>query len=103
MRARRRGPPSRSASPKPRSRAGDLDARGQALDVPLERAGKRLVEVVEVEDEVALGRREAAEVREMGVTAELHVEAGAGRAARSCAITAAAPRKNANGELSIRP
>jgi hypothetical protein len=34
--------------------AGDLEARCESLDVPFERAGKRLVEVVQVEDEIAL-------------------------------------------------
>ena len=34
----------------------DLEAGGEALDVPLERAVARLVEVVDVEDEPALGR-----------------------------------------------
>ena len=33
----------------------DLDARREALDIPLERALERLVEIVEVEEEVTLG------------------------------------------------
>ena len=33
--------------------AGDLEACGESLDVPFERAGERLVEVVQVEDEIA--------------------------------------------------
>jgi hypothetical protein len=33
----------------------DLEARGEALDIPLERAGMGLVEVVDVEDEVTFG------------------------------------------------
>src|SRR4051794_20481236 len=37
---------------------------------------RRLVEVVDVEDELALGRGEAAEVRHVGVAAELRVQAG---------------------------
>src|SRR4051794_19777991 len=49
----------------------DLEARGQALDVPLERAGMRLVEVVDVEDQAAVGRGEHAEVAEVRVPAEL--------------------------------
>ena len=43
--------------------AGDLDARGQALDVPLPRPGVTLVEVVEAEEQVALRRPEDPEVR----------------------------------------
>ena len=55
--------------------SSDLEARREPLDIPLERAGKRLVEVVQVEDEIALRGGEAAEVREVGVAAELHLEA----------------------------
>jgi hypothetical protein len=49
--------------------SGDLEAGDQALDVPLPRARQRLVEVVEVEDQVAVGRGEAAEVREVRIAA----------------------------------
>ena len=56
--------------------ACDLEARHEPLHVPLERAGERLVEVVEVEDERALGRRVAADVREVRVSAELRPEPG---------------------------
>jgi hypothetical protein len=45
----------------------DVEARCEALDVPLERAGERLVEIVEVEDEVAFRRREAAEVSQVRI------------------------------------
>ena len=83
--------------------ARHLEARREALQVPLERAGERLVEVVQVEDEVALGRGEATEVREVRVTAELRRQVGARGARDVGAMTAAAPRKNANGETSIRP
>ena len=55
--------------------AADLEARGEALHIPLERAGQRLVEVVEVEDEIPLGRRVAADVGEVRVAAELRLEA----------------------------
>ena len=72
--------------------AGDLEARREPLHVPLERSGQRLVEVVEVEDERALGRGVAADVGEVGVAAELRAQSGPGVGARSCAITAAAPR-----------
>ena len=52
----------------------DLDAHREPLHVPLERPGQRLVEVVQIEDEVALGRAEAAEVAEVRVAAELSLE-----------------------------
>ena len=48
---------------------GHLDARGEPLHVPLERAGEGLVEVVHVEHERPLGRAEPAEVEEVRVAA----------------------------------
>ena len=54
----------------------DLDARGEPLDVPLPRPLVRLVEVVEVEDEPAVGGGEDAEVRQVRVAAELGGDAG---------------------------
>jgi len=59
---------------------GDRDARGEPLDVPFERAGKGLVEVVDVEHELPLRRGEAAKVREVRVAAELDVNRRTGRA-----------------------
>jgi hypothetical protein len=47
---------------------------GEPLDVPLERAGQRLVEVVDAEHEPPVGRREPTEVRQMRVAAQLHLE-----------------------------
>ena len=61
----------RSASGEPVVAPGDRQARGEPLDVPLPRARERLVEVVDVEHELALGRAEDAEVREVGVAADL--------------------------------
>jgi hypothetical protein len=55
---------------------GDLDARGEALEIPLEWPRQRLVEVVQVEHEVALRRCEAAEVEEVSVARELDDEIG---------------------------
>ena len=54
----------------------EVQARGQALDVPLPRRGQRLVEVVDGEGEVAFGRREVAEVADVGVAARLDVQSG---------------------------
>jgi hypothetical protein len=59
--------------------AGDEDAGGEALDVPLPGAGQGLVEVVHVEHELALGGRVAAEVRQVGVAADLGGDAADGR------------------------
>ena len=52
----------------------DREARGHALHVVLERPGERLVEVVQAEEQGALRRCEQAEVRQVGVAAELHLE-----------------------------
>ena len=83
--------------------AGHHDAGGQPLHVPLPGPGQCLVEVVAVEDELAFGRTEDAEVGEVGVAADLGVEPERGVAERSDAMTRAAPRKKVNGETSIRP
>ena len=58
------------------------DARREAFDVPFPRSRERLVEVVDVEDEVPLGCCEHAEVGEVCVTTRLHTVAshrGAGK------------------------
>ena len=57
----------------------DDDARGEALDVPFPRPGKRLVEVVRVEDERPLRRSEQAEVRDVRVAAGLDGDVAARR------------------------
>ncbi len=58
--------------------AGEDEAGGHAFDVPLEGAADGLVEVVEVEDEAAVGGGEGAEVADVGVAAELGMDAGVG-------------------------
>ena len=60
--------------------AHDLEAGREPLDVPLPRTGQRLVEVVDVEQHPPLRGAEQAEVRQMGVAAQLHGDAGPGRA-----------------------
>ena len=57
---------------------GQDHAGGQALDVPFPGRRQRFIQVIDVEDHVALGRGKAAEVREVGVPTGLHPEAGAG-------------------------
>nr|GFD53734.1 hypothetical protein [Tanacetum cinerariifolium] len=49
---------------------GDQKARHQALEVPLPGAGVRLVEVIDAEQQVALGCGEAAEVHQVAVAAD---------------------------------
>ncbi len=58
---------------------GDLGAGGHPLDVPLPRAGQRLVEVVRAEDEPAIRSRESTEVRDVRVPARLHEDTRIGR------------------------
>jgi hypothetical protein len=53
---------------------GDDQAHGQPLEVPLPRPGQRLVEIVDVEHEIAFGRAEQPEVEHVGIAAQLHTE-----------------------------
>ncbi len=57
----------------------DVQAGAQPLDVPLPRPGQGLVEVVDVEDHVALGRGELPEVGHVRITTRLYLHAGRGR------------------------
>ena len=52
--------------------AGHGQAGRQPLDVPLERAGQGLVEVVDIEDQPPRGRGERPEIGQVRVTAQLH-------------------------------
>ena len=51
--------------------AGEHHAGGEALQVPLPRAGRGLVKIVEVEHQSAVGRRIGAEVMDMRIAAQL--------------------------------
>ena len=53
----------------------DGQARGETLHVPFPRSMSRLVEIVDVEQELPLGGAEQTEVRDVGVTARLNDEA----------------------------
>ena len=57
--------------PEPIVLRGDHEARGHPLDVVLERARQRLVEVVQIEQQPPFGRSERTEVRQVGVPAQL--------------------------------
>ncbi len=61
-----------------RGAAGEHERGGHALQVPLEGAANGFVEVVDVEDEAAVGRGVGAEVAHVGVAAELADDAGGG-------------------------
>ena len=63
------------AAGQPELVAGDGDRGREALQVPLEGARQRLVEVVDVEVQAALGRVEDPEVGEVRVTTDLGREA----------------------------
>ncbi len=52
--------------------SGDRDARRQALEVPFPRPFQGLVEIIEVEHQLALGGRKQPEVGQMRVAARLH-------------------------------
>ena len=54
----------------------DFHAGGQPLDVPFPRAGRRLIEVVDVEDQQPLRGAEDAEVRQVRIPAGLHGQPG---------------------------
>ena len=79
------------------------DACRQPLEVDGEvDAGQRLVEIIDVEKNELLRGVEGAEVHEMAVAAGLHGDPALGSCLRSCAMTAAAPRRKVNGLTSIR-
>ncbi len=61
------------------ARPARVTRSGHALQVPLEGAADGFVEVVDVEDEAAVGRGKSAEVAHMGVAAELADDAGGGQ------------------------
>ena len=59
-----------------RARSALVDARCEALDVPLPRGGQRFVEIVDIEDDVAFRRCEYPEVLDVAVAAGLDDDAG---------------------------
>ncbi len=59
--------------------SGDLEAGDQSLEVPFEGPRQRLVEVVGIEDQMALGGTEDPEVAHVRIPAELRPESGVGR------------------------
>jgi hypothetical protein len=59
--------------------AGDDQRGGHALQIPLEGAADGLVEVVDVEDQPAVGGGIGSQVAHVGVAAELDCEAGRGQ------------------------
>ncbi len=58
--------------------AHDLEAGGQAFDVPFPRTRERFVKVVDVEEHSPFGGAEHAEVREVGIATELDPDARTG-------------------------
>ena len=51
----------------------DDEARGEPLQVPFKGCGQGLVEIVDIEDEVSLGRGEATEIHQMTVAAGMNI------------------------------
>src|SRR5918995_97049 len=99
---RRLGGPAADRLVEPGRLGGDHEAGGQPLDVPLPGAGQGLVEVVETEGQISLRGGEQAEVEQVGVAAGLHADPGDRGGGQVVAITAGAPRRNANGEAAMR-
>ena len=58
----------------------DNEARREALHVPLERPGQRLVEIAHRESQIAFGGRPQAEVQDMSVATHLDDEPRVGAA-----------------------
>jgi hypothetical protein len=58
---------------------GHYDAGGQAFQIPLPGTWKHLIAVVDFENQVALWRGEEAEVAQMLISADLHLDVGDGR------------------------
>ncbi len=58
--------------------ACDDKTGGQAVDIPLPRGRKRLIQVVNVEDDPPLWSREASEIAQMSITARLYAKARGG-------------------------
>ena len=59
--------------------AGQHQRSGHALQIPLERAANGFIEVVDVEDEAAVGRGIGAQVAHVRIAAELAHDAGRGQ------------------------
>jgi hypothetical protein len=55
---------------------GDDNAGSEPLQIPFPRSGKSLVEVIDIENDVALRRREPSEIQQVRVAAGLHDYSG---------------------------
>ena len=78
----------------------DDEAGGQALDIPFERTGQRLIEVVDIEHEGSFRRPIHTEIGQVGVTAQLHGQAACrdGRQIHSHDGGAAAVEREGRGQ-----
>jgi hypothetical protein len=81
---------------------GDHKARRQRPQVPFPRAGQRLVEAIQVENHVALRRGEDAKVQQVRITSGLDPQAGRRVVRQVFCHHDGRPRRNANGEASMR-
>lgn len=72
--------------------SGDREAGREPFDVPFEGAGVRLVEVVDVEDEMPLGEASSRKFSRCASPHSCTVSPVSGSGARSAAMIAAAPR-----------
>ena len=93
----------RSPGEKPRSRPATSKLAARRFTSHSHGPGQGLVEVVEVEQHLALRRGEHAEVQQVGVAAELHVEARTRRGRQVCRHDERRATIEGGGEASIRP
>ena len=78
------------------------DAGGHPFHVPLPGSADGFVEIVQVEDQLAIRRGERTQVLNMRVPAQLNQQAGMRQAPRSAAMMETAPRKKAKGDVFMR-
>lgn len=85
-----------------RLEAGEHDADGHAFYVPFPGPGDGLVEIVNVENEVAVRAFVVTKVLHVGIAAQLNMDAGSGLFGQVGAMMETLPRKKAKGEAAIR-
>ena len=79
--------------------SGKDDGCGHAFEVPLEGAADGFVEVVDVEDEAAVGCGEGAEIADVGVAADLRFDAGVGDDGEICSHDGSRSTEEDEGRL----
>jgi len=75
------------------------DTGGQALDIPLPGAAEGFVKIVDIEDDLCIGRGKEPEVSDMGITAKLDFDLVFLAVAKSAAIISAVPDRRRTASL----